>query len=255
MPERLLNQALPKRCYTWAVRYGLRRLKRSVFHGRAVLWLSGLVLTVVACSSAHGSPVKMLAPVLLAQLALAPADLDAAYVVDQEGYRDQDGRAASSPTSQYVRQLRLNLPAPADKPATRIIVSVDDLGMNSASDFIDAADDQTVGPPNLDDYIMAQIPGAHDVHTELIEDFPSYDDDTVANRLTWQQTVNGTEETWRSYGVYVRSGGLLAFVALRAPEDQNGAEPEGLLKQAMATTKKQADKLKYGNPTVLTPRP
>lgn len=219
-----------------------------------MLWLLGVTLISVACSRGHGGQAKRLAPILLAQLALAPGDLAAAYVVDQEGYRDQNGGAVTVPSAQYVRQLRVREPHLAATPATRITVSVDDLGMDNATDFIDAADDASVGPPNLDDYIAAQIPGSHDVHAELIDDFPTYGDDTVANRLSWQQTVNGAEQTWQSYGVYVRSGGLLAFVAVRAPADASGPDADALRRQAEAVSKKQADKLKNGSSAVLSPR-
>lgn len=247
-----VNHRRPRRCYTLPVGYARSLLATAAWRKHLLLCIAGLALA--ACSGSHASAVKKVAPVLLAQLAVEPADLDNVYVIEQEGYRDENGNAASAPTPQFVRQLAAKAAQPPDWPASHILVSVSDLGEESASDFIDAADDENVGPPNLDDYIEAQVPGSHDVHTELVDNFPTYDDDTVANRLTWQQPVDGAEQTWRAYGVYIRSGGLLALVALRAPGEADGPDPEGLLKETMSVSKREADKLKAGAPALLSPR-
>ncbi len=211
------------------------------------------LVALTACSGSHAASVKKVAPLVLAQLALTPAELDGVYVVDQAGYRDQDGNASQAPTSQYVRQLRVHDPRPADVAADRILISIDDLGEDDAKEFIDASGDPDVGPPDLSDYIQQQFPQAHDVQVELLDDFPTYGDDTVANRLIWHQPANGEDQTWRAYGIYIRSGGLLAFVALRATVEGDAPEPEGLLKEAVSVSKKQADKLKGIQPT-LSPR-
>jgi hypothetical protein len=215
-----------------------------------------LAVLVVACSSGKKLSSAKLEPVLLAQLALAPADLGGAYVVTQDRYVDEDGQTVAEPTNEFVRQLsaRPSQTPSGEDAAVTVLVSLANQGEGAAADFIDAADDQDVGPPNLESYIEQQVSGSHDVHAELVEDFPSYDDDTVANKLTWQQDANGSEQTWAAYGVYVRAGGLISLVALRAPAAADGAEPEGLRHEAESATKKQAEKLKSGTPAVVKPR-
>lgn len=211
---------------------------------------------LVACSQGKKLSSSRLEPVLLAQLALAPADLGGAYVVIQDRYVDEDGQTVSQPTNEFVRQLSAK-PAQTPNPqetASVVLVSLANQGPGAAADFIDAADDQDVGPPNLESYIQQQVSGSHDVHAELVEDFPSYGDDTVANKLSWQQDANGSEETWAAYGIYVRSGGLISLVALRAPATADGGEPEGLRQEAESATKKQAEKLKSGSPAIVKPR-
>jgi hypothetical protein len=214
-------------------------------------------VALLACSSSKKLSSKKLEPVLLAQLALAPADLGAAYAVQQDRYIDDDGNTVAGPTNEFVRQIAEQQPPPAaaEAPAaSNILVTLANQGDTAASEFIDAADDQDVGPPNLEDYIQQQVTGSHDVHAELVQDFPDYGDDTVANRLTWQQDVNGADETWKAYGVYVRSGGLLSLIALRAEAMPDGSEPEGLRKEAETAAKKQADKLKSSTPAVIKAR-
>lgn len=215
-----------------------------------------LAALFVACSGGKKLSSNKLEPVLLAQLALAPADLGGAYVVIQDRYVDEDGQTAPAPTNEFVRQLSAKpeqTPSPQET-ASVVLVSLANQGEGAASDFIDAAQDQDVGPPNLENYIEQQVNGSHDVHAELVDDFPSYGDDTVANKLTWQQDANGTEETWEAYGVYVRSGGLISLIALRAPAGPDGGEPEGLRQEAESATKKQAEKLKSSSPAVVKPR-
>jgi len=213
----------------------------------AVTFLCLAYVQVVALACSHPATIaKRVEPITLARLALAPADLDNAYVVQQDRYFDDDGKPAETPTHEFSRQLRRQDAVPNGVPAvaTGIVITLGDRGVDDATDFVDAAGDADVGPANLQDYIQTQIADSHDVHAELVPGFPSYDDQTVANRLTWQQTVDGGEQVMHSYGVYIRSGGLLALVGVRAPADASGGEPEGLRKQAESAVKRQADKLK-----------
>lgn len=237
----------------------MRCWRTTSFPGRRFL-LANLALAslaLLACSHGKRPALKQVAPVLLAELALAPADLGDQYMVESDGYRDQDGNPVSTPSRDFARQLRSRNATPgavSDAVATNILITLGEQGESGASEFVDVADDADVGPPNLADYIGQRFQGSHDVRAELVDDFPSYDDATVANRITWQQDVNGTDETIKAYGVYIRSGGLLALVALRAPAEANGSEPEGLRRQAETVVHKQADKLTGPLPAQIAPR-
>ena len=241
-----LTTSKSARCYTCRVHkwreIGLSRRRLLLLN------VAPAAFALLACSNAKRLALKNVEPLLLAELALAPADLGGLYVVDSDRYLDQDGNSVSAPSKNFIRQLRVKDTTAAASPdtvATVILVTLDDQGQEAATEFVDAADDQDVGPANLADYIQQRIPGSHDAHAELIEDFPTYDDATVANRLTWQQPVNGAEQTMKAYGVYIRSGGLLTLVALRAPADSEGNEPESLRHQAETVVHIQADKLTY----------
>src|SRR5581483_10764525 len=177
----------------------------------------------------------------LPAIALTPADLAGAYTVQSSQYLDDDAHPVDGTTKQYRRALARA--AGATTPADLIIVTVSDEGVDAASDFIDSASDSDTGPPNLQAYVAATLPGASDVRATPLDDFPSDDDATVANQLTWQESSNGVSATEFAYGVYVRQAGLLAFVAVRAAAS-NGSEPSGLRAQAEQVVKKQADKLK-----------
>ncbi len=201
--------------------------------------------------------VKKVEPLVLAELALAPADLGGGYVIDQEQYLDEDGNVSRQPTHEFQRQMRMNGATPeagAVEVAATILITVGEPGIDKVQEFFDTADDESVGPPNLADFIQQRIPASHDIHAVLLPDFPVYGDDTVANRLTWQQSVNGQEQTMDAYGVYIRSGGRLALVALRAPANASGSEPESLYRQTEAAVKRQSEKLKSQGPSLIAPR-
>jgi hypothetical protein len=206
------------------------------------LWLlvAGVILLIAACGGgSKGSAAVALTA--LPAIALTPADLAGAYTVQNGQYLDDDAHAVSGTTKQYRRTLARA--KGATQPADLIIVTVSDDGVDAASDFIDSASDKDTGPPNLQAYIAAAVPGASDVRATPVDDFPSDDNATVANQLTWQENSNGVMTTEFAYGVYVRQAGLLAFVALRAAAS-NGGEPSGLRAQAEQVVKRQADKLK-----------
>ena len=221
----------------------MKLLNRAIPPGSALpLWLllAGAVLLVTACGGGSKAPAAV-ALTALPAIALTPADLGGAYTVQSGQYLDDDAHAVSGTTKQYRRTLaRVN---GATQPADLIIVTVTADGVDAASDFIDSASDKDTGPPNLQAYVAATLPGASDVRATPVDDFPTDDDATVANQLTWQQRSNGTTTTEFAYGVYVRQAGLLAFVAVRAAAN-NGGEPNGLRAQAEQVVKKQADKLK-----------
>lgn len=206
--------------------------------------MTALVL-LSACGGGHKTPPVAAAPRLdtLPQVALDAADLAGAYKVQSETYLTPDGQAVSQPTNQFRRVLQLQPGAPDAGPANVILVTLNNAGVDPASDFIDSAQDNDTGPPNLEDYIASTVAGSSNVHATPVDDFPSEDDGSAANRLTWDETVNGATSAVQAYGVYVRQGGLLAFVAVRAM-DTGGGEPPGLRKQAEDVVKKQAAKLK-----------
>ena len=250
-----LTTSKSAQCYTCRVhKWRETGLSRRRF---LLLNVALAAFALLACSNAKRPALKNVEPFLLAELALAPADLGGLYVVDSDRYLDQDGNSVPVPSKNFIRQLRVKDTTAAASPdtvATVILVTLDDQGELAATEFVDAADDQDVGPANLADYIQQRFPGSHDAHAELIEDFPTYDDATVANRLTWQQPVNGAEQTMKAYGVYIRSGGLLTLVALRAPADSEGNEPESLRHQAETVVHIQADKLTYPPASRIGPR-
>ncbi|HZU75887.1 MAG TPA: hypothetical protein VFA70_03930 [Dehalococcoidia bacterium] len=209
---------------------------------------AAFALAVTACGHSTKKAVVALQPAVLAQLALSPLDAGDGYTVQSERYLDEQGNTASGVTDEFVRQLQLTAPPAENAPvATHILVSLSETGVDQAAEFIDAADDPDVGPPNLEAYIQAQVAGSHDVHAELVDDFPQVGDDSVANRLTWHSDVDGDDVTWDSYAVYVRSGGLLALVAARAADTGHG-EPDTLRHEAEELARKQADKLRAGHP-------
>ena len=207
--------------------------------------LAALVVLSVACARRGTAAIRVVPPLALAQLALAPADAGDMYKVDSERYLDDDGNTAPAPTTMFIRQLSL-VGSPADDApaeATYILVTVGDRGKDAVTEFIDAADDSAVGPPNLEAYIGQQFPGSKDIRAELDEDFPDVGDQSVANKVTWTQPVDGADQVWSSYAVYIQSGDLLALGALRIAGDDQAAL-DGLRKQAEVLAKKQADKLK-----------
>ena len=211
------------------------------------------VLLLAACGHGQNRAAAVAQPVVLAQLALSPADLDDQYDVQSDRYLDSDGNTAPVATQEFIRQLQIKEPAAGEAPvASRILISLSDLGTDGATEFMDAAGDASVGPPNLEDYIQKQIAGSGNVHDDLLDDFPSTGDDSVANRLSWDSETEGQPVTWYSYAVYIRDGGLLGLVAARA-EDSGHGEPDGLRKEAESLVKKQADKMRGSR--VLAPAP
>ena len=229
-----------------ALAQALTAARRRAIAVPAPVWRGGLLcagaLVLAACGGGHAKAPAATALLALPSIVLGPADLANAYHMQSQQYLDDDAHPANSPTKQYRRVLNRN--DAASGAADVILVTVTDSGVESASDFIDSASDDDTGPPNLQDYIASVVIGATNVHATPDPDFPSSDDATVANQLTWQQDVNGVAETEFAYGVYVRQQGLLAFISVRAAT--TGGEPDGLRKQAEDVVKKQADKLKQG---------
>lgn len=222
----------------------------STLRRAIVAALAAGLLALTACGSGHRPASQAAAPRLdtLPSVALAPADLAGAYKAQSEGYLNTDGQPVAGTTNQFRRVLALQPDAPAADAANVILITLNNSGSDQASDFIDSAQDDNTGPPNLEDYVASTVPGSSDVHATLVHDFPSEGDGSAANRLTWQQTVNGTTESVQAYGVYVQQGGMLAFVSVRAT-DTGGGEPAGLRKEAEDVVKKQAAKLKQGTVT------
>lgn len=211
--------------------------------GFAVLAL--LAMAAIGCARQRPKveAAKTLPPVVLALLALGPADLDGLYTLTSEQYVDEDGALSSVPTHEFERRLAVKNPLPAGSAppaASRLLITLGDKGTNAASEFVDATDDEDVGPANVEENVRQQLTDAYDVHAELLHDFDSVGDDTVAFRVTWRQ---GADQV-RSYWAYIRSGGFLALVALGSVLDSGGNEPEGLRRQAETLVRKQADKLK-----------
>lgn len=218
--------------------------------------LAVLVLALTACSRAHPAQAKKVSPVVLALLALAPADLGGAYTVTSDQYVDDDGHPVAQPTREFERRLAVkpSLPRGATAPpASNILITLGQKTSDEASEFVAAAADEDVGPADVQEDLQSEVPDAHDVHTTLLQDFDTLGDDSAAFQLTWTQGSGDAERTWHSYRVYVRYGGYLALVALRAASAPGGAEPEGLRKQAEALAKAQTSKLQAGAPPVLAP--
>jgi hypothetical protein len=214
-----------------------------------LLLVGAVVLVLVLCGCTHNKTTvaRVVPPLLLAQLALGPADLDGAYLIASDQYVDEDGAPVAAPTREFER--RFTAPSSTSdgrqpRPAVAILITLGDKGSDQAAEFVMAADDEDVGPANLADDLHQQVPDAHDVHVELLQDFETIGDATVAFRLSWLQGASGEEQAWRAYRVYVRSGGMLALVALRAQAEPSGSEPDGLRRQVEAIARKQADRLK-----------
>ncbi len=218
--------------------------------------MSLFALVLLACTHGRAAQAKKVSPVVLALLALAPADLGGAYTVAADQYVDDDGQPVARPTREFERRLVVKAQQPngvAPPSATNLLITLGQKTSDEASDFVTAASDQDVGPADVQEDLQTEVPDARDIRTELLQDFDTLADDTVAFRLTWTQGSGDAALTWHSYRVYVRYGGYLALVALRAPSAAGGAEPDGLRKQAEALAKKQADKLQAGAPPVLAP--
>ncbi|HZQ36690.1 MAG TPA: hypothetical protein VFD32_12210, partial [Dehalococcoidia bacterium] len=113
--------------------------------------------------------------------------------------------------------------------------------------------DEDVGPADVQQDLQADVPDAREIHTTLLQDFDTLGDDSAAFALSWTQGSGDAARTWHSYRVYIRYGGYLALVALRAASAPGGPEPEGLRKQAEALAKAQTNKLEAGAPPLLAP--
>jgi len=180
-------------------------------------------------------------PPPLPMLLLGPADLDGAYRIQSETFLDEDGQPVVRQTQQYRRILER---APnATTPADILFLTVNRSGADAAAAFIETAADDSTGPPDLEDYITAAIPGSKNVQAALDPDFASVGDASVADRLMWKEESNGQERTVYAYAVYIQQDGVLAFIAVRAAEE-TGGEPTGLRTQAEALARLQAAKLK-----------
>jgi len=207
----------------------------------------GAILLLCGCTHNKTPAARVVAPLLLAQLALGPADLDGDYLIASDQYVDDDGAPVPAPTREFERRFTAT-PASGEgrqpQPAAAILIALGDKGGDQAAEFVMAADDEDVGPANLEDDLHQQVPTAHDVHVELLQDFETVGDATAAFRLSWLQGASGDEQAWRGYRVYVRSGGMLVLIALRAQAAPSGAEPDGLRHQVEAIAHRQADRLK-----------
>ncbi len=225
-------------------------------HWALLAGLALLMLAFTACAQGHAAQAKKVSPVVLALLALAPADLGGAYTITADQYVDDDGHPVAQPTHEFERRLALRPQPPAGappSPASNILITLGQKTSEEAAEFVTAADDEDVGPANVENDLQAEVPDAHDVHATLLQDFATLGDDSAAFQLSWTQGSGDAERTWHSYRVYVRYGGYLALVALRAASAPGGAEPEGLRKQAEALAKAQTSKLQAGAPPLLAP--
>src|SRR5579883_619232 len=82
-----------------------------------------LALAFVACTHGRTAQAKKVSPVVLALLALAPADLGGAYTVSSDQYVDDDGQPSAQPTHEFERRLTLKPPAKgAAPPASNILI-------------------------------------------------------------------------------------------------------------------------------------
>jgi hypothetical protein len=185
------------------------------------------VICLTACSQKKAPARGAVRPTALARLALDVNDVNDAYSITVERYVNDDGTPVPAPSHEFERRLSASPGSvrTKDAPATGILVTIGDRSADEASDFLAAAEDDQVGPANLEDDVRSQTPGARDVHAELLQDFETLDDQSVAFKITWRQGTDTTRVEWHAYRVYVRSGGLLALVALRAPADASGGEP------------------------------
>jgi hypothetical protein len=201
-----------------------------------------LALLFAACGGTRRAAAPTVAgPAPLAALLLDPADLGGAYLTQSETFLDEDGRPVTQPTQRYRRILER---APgATAPADLLFLTVNRSGAEAASAFIETADDDSTGPPGLEDYIAAAIPGSRNVQAAIDPDFPGVGDASVANRLTWKEESGGQERKVYAYAVYIQQDGVLAFVAVRAAET-GGGEPPDLRAQAEEIVRLQATKLK-----------
>jgi hypothetical protein len=225
----------------------LSRTGRWLLLGGALLFVS----TLTACTHGRTAQARRVSPVVLALLALAPADLGGAYTVVSDQYVDDDGQPVAQPTHEFERRLAVKAQQPkvaSPPPATNLLITLGQKTSDEASEFVMAASDEDVGPADVQEDLHSEVPDARDIRAELLQDFDILADDTVAFHLTWTQGSGDAQHTWHSYRVYIRSGGFLALVALRAPSAPGGAEPDGLRKQAEALAKRQAEKLQAGAP-------
>ncbi|HLZ69866.1 MAG TPA: hypothetical protein VKV26_08160 [Dehalococcoidia bacterium] len=215
-----------------------------------------LVLAFTACAHGHTAQAKKVSPVVLALLALAPADLGGAYAIASDQYVDDDGQPVAQPTREFERRLTVKAQqanGAAAPPATNLLITLGQKSIDEAAEFVTAASDEDVGPADVQQDLQTEVPDARDVRTALLQDFDVLGDDSAAFQISWTQGDGDAARTWHSYRVYVRSGGYLMLVALRAPSAPGGAEPEGLRKQAETLAKKQADKLQAGSTPLLAP--
>jgi hypothetical protein len=215
-----------------------------------------LALVLTACARGHTVQAKKVSPVVLALLALAPADLGGAYTITADQYVDDDGHPVAQPTHEFERHLALRPQPPAGappSPASNILITLGQKSSEEAAEFVTAAADEDVGPADVEEDLQAEVPDAHDVHATLLQDFATLGDDSAAFQLSWTQGNGDAARTWHSYRVYIRYGGYLALVALRAASAPGGAEPPGLRKQVETLAKAQASKLQAGAPPRLAP--
>lgn len=218
--------------------------------------LALLALVFTACTHGRTAQAKKVSPVVLALLALAPADLGGAYTVTSDQYVDDDGQPAAQPTHEFERRLAVSsrqpkgAPAP---PASNVLITLGQRTSDEAAEFVSAAADEDVGPADVQQDLQTEVPEAHDIHAALLQDFDTLGDDSAAFDLSWTQGSGDGARTWHSYRIYVRYGGYLALVALRAETAPGSPEPAGLRKQAEALARAQTSKLQAGAPPLLAP--
>src|SRR5579871_713878 len=115
--------------------------------------LVALVLAFTACAQGHTAQAKKVSPVVLALLALAPADLGGAYTITADQYVDDDGHPVAQPTHEFERRLALKAPpsGAATAVASNILITLGQKTSEEAAEFVTAADDEDVGPANVED--------------------------------------------------------------------------------------------------------
>lgn len=239
MKERAQDQAAVARTGRWALLAGLALL----------------ALAFTACTHGRTAQAKKVSPVVLALLALAPADLGGAYTITSDQYVDDDGHPVAQPTHEFERRLtvRPQTPNASAPPASNVLITLGQRTSDEASEFVSVAADEDAGPADVQEDLRSELPDAYDIHAALLPDFDTLGDESAAFQLSWTQGNGDAARTWHSYRVYVRYGGYLALVALRAPGAPGSAEPDGLRKQIEKLAKAQTSKLQAGAPPLLAP--
>src|SRR5690348_16548431 len=74
--------------------------------------MAALALVFVACTHGRTVQAKKVSPVVLALLALAPADLGGAYMVSSDQYVDDDGQPVAQATHEFERRLAVKAQPP-----------------------------------------------------------------------------------------------------------------------------------------------
>src|SRR5690242_18715443 len=104
--------------------------------------LAALALALTACTHGRTAQAKKVSPVVLALLALAPADLGGAYSVTSDQYVDDDGHPVAQPTHEFERRLAAKPQPPkglAAPPASNILITLGQRTTDEVAEFVTAA--------------------------------------------------------------------------------------------------------------------